>query len=132
MADNHRHGSWHLDWVEIMARPKAYSPEQGYKYQILCRADRGAYEHCDYAKTRQELAFLLGEYHLAYGAGWEFSVETFPIKYWPRWEVYDTLNGKVLKTCLYVNDAEHRAGKERLERGLLREAIIVREQEASV
>ncbi|GIN25538.1 MULTISPECIES: hypothetical protein [Bacillota] len=54
-----------------MAYPKAYEPQQGYKYQILVKTpyDR-AYEHCDYAVDKADKNYLLGEYSLAYGAGY--------------------------------------------------------------
>ena len=68
-----------------MAKPKAYEPQQGYRYQILCRNqqyDGKTWEHCDYAKDSQEKNYLLGEYRLAYGAGYEFGVYPFPRKYW--------------------------------------------------
>jgi hypothetical protein len=66
-----------------MSRPKAYDPQQGYKYQILvmCPNDR-EYEHCDYAKDKQELNYLVGEYRLAYGAGFSFKPILLPQKYW--------------------------------------------------
>lgn len=66
-----------------MGRPKAYSPEYGCKYQILvlCPNDR-AYEHCDYAKDKAEKDYLLGEYRLAYGAGFSFKTIPLPKKYW--------------------------------------------------
>lgn len=66
-----------------MSMPKAYCPEQGYKFQILCRNqsyDR-AWEHCDYAKDRKEKNYLIGEYRLAYGAGYEFQSILLPMKY---------------------------------------------------
>ena len=67
-----------------MSRPQAYSPEHGYKYQILtkCVGER-AYEHCDYAKDKTEKNYLLSEYRLAYGAGFSFKTITLPAKYWP-------------------------------------------------
>lgn len=67
-----------------MSMPQAYAPEQGYKYQILTRNtsyDR-TWEHCDYAKNREEKNYLLGEYRLAYGVGFEFKTITLPQKYW--------------------------------------------------
>lgn len=66
-----------------MPMPKAYCPEQGYKFQILCRNqeyDR-AWEHCDYAKDWVEKRFLISEYKLAYGPGWEFQSILLPNKY---------------------------------------------------
>lgn len=68
-----------------MPKPKAYEPEPGYKYQILCRNpsyDR-AWKHCDYAVDRQERLHLLAETSLAYGVGWEFRSILLPTKYWP-------------------------------------------------
>ena len=66
-----------------MSMPKAYCPEQGYKFQILCRNQEyaRAWEHCDYAKDWAERRFLIGEYKLAYGAGWEFQSILLPNKY---------------------------------------------------
>jgi hypothetical protein len=69
-----------------MAKPQAYEPTDGYKYQILCRNpsyDR-AYEHCDYAKDRQEKNYLIGEYAMAYGGGYQFKSILLPAKYWPK------------------------------------------------
>lgn len=69
-----------------MSYPQAYEPEQGYKFQILCRNQSysRAWEHCDYAKDRTEKNYLIGEYRLAYGAGWEFKSILLPAKYWPE------------------------------------------------
>ena len=54
-----------------MARPKAYDPQQGYKYQILCRNPSydKVYEHCDYAVDKADKDHLLKNYREAYGAG---------------------------------------------------------------
>ncbi len=67
-----------------MSKPLAYSPEQGYKFQILCRNQQYSrtWEHCDYAKDRTEKNYLVGEYKQAYGAGWEFQSISLPQKYW--------------------------------------------------
>lgn len=68
-----------------MTMPKVYDPEQGYKYQLLCmniQFDR-EWEHCDYAADKQEKDYLLGEYRLAYGAGFRFKTIRLPKKYWP-------------------------------------------------
>lgn len=67
-----------------MTRPAAYDPEPGYCYQILCRHQSREWEHCDYAKDRAEKKYLVGEYRLAYGAGWEFKTIQLPAKYWPK------------------------------------------------
>lgn len=66
-----------------MSYPKAYEPEQGYKYQILVKTpyDR-AYEHCDYAVSREDKDHLIKEYMLAYGAGYAFNPILLPQKYW--------------------------------------------------
>jgi hypothetical protein len=68
-----------------MAHPKAYNPQQGYKYQILCRISCGReWEHCDYSTLKKgDLNKLLGEYKLAYGSGWEFKVILLPSRYHP-------------------------------------------------
>jgi len=65
-----------------MAHPKAYSPEPGQMYQILCRQGR-EWDHCDYAKDKTEKNYLLGEYRLAYH-GFEFKTILLPAKYWPK------------------------------------------------
>ncbi len=67
-----------------MARPQAYAPEQDQKYQILCRCDRGAYEHCDYAVDRQERDQIIEQTRIAYKGGWEFKSILLPRKYWPK------------------------------------------------
>lgn len=69
-----------------MSLPKAYQPEQGYAYQILCRNLQysRAFEHCDYATSREDKKYLLTEYRLAYGAGWEFKCILLPVKYHPK------------------------------------------------
>ncbi len=69
-----------------MSQPKAYSPESGYKYQILCRHPKydRAFEHCDYAKNKTEKNLLVTNYSQAYGAGWEFKSILLPVKYWPK------------------------------------------------
>lgn len=67
-----------------MSHPKAYSPESGFKYQLLCRNpqhDR-SYEHCDYAKDKTEKNYLVSNYSMAYGAGWQFKSILLPKKYW--------------------------------------------------
>ena len=69
-----------------MARPQAYDPQDGYRYQILCRnpAYGKVYDHCDYAKDRSERDHLLSNYRSAYGGGWQFRVILLPRKYWPK------------------------------------------------
>jgi hypothetical protein len=71
--------------VKKMSRPNAYDPQPESKYQILCRNQSysRAWEHCDYAKDKQEKNYLIGEYRLAYGAGWEFQAILLPRKFWP-------------------------------------------------
>jgi len=69
-----------------MARPQAYDPQHGYKFQILTRNPSygRSWEHCDYAKDRKEKADLIANYRQAYGAGWEFQSIMLPAKYWPK------------------------------------------------
>lgn len=70
-----------------MGRPKAYDPQEGYKYQILvmCPGER-SYEHCDYATDCADKKCLLGNYRLSYGAGFAFKTILLPQKYWPKKE----------------------------------------------
>lgn len=65
-----------------MSQPKAYAPEQGYKYQILTRYNNDPYEHCDYAKDKKEKDYLLNEYRMAYGNEFRFKTILLPEKYW--------------------------------------------------
>jgi hypothetical protein len=67
-----------------MTLPKAYEPEQGYKYQILVKYPQSReWEHCDYAKNKEERKYLIGEYNLAYrGTGATFKTIMLPQKYW--------------------------------------------------
>ena len=69
-----------------MPKPAAYDPQDGYKFQILCRNQQysRAWEHCDYAEDRQEREHLISNYSMAYGAGWEFKTILQPRKYWPK------------------------------------------------
>ena len=69
-----------------MTHPKAYEPEQGFMYHILCRNqsyDR-AWEHCDYAESYKERNFLIESYIEAYGTGWEFKAIRQPKRYWHK------------------------------------------------
>ena len=63
-----------------MSHPKAYSPEYGYKYQIL-QWDSYAreWDHVDYAADRKERDYLMGEYHLVGGS---YKSIMLPVKYW--------------------------------------------------
>lgn len=68
-----------------MSKLKAYDPQHGYKYQIFCRHRQyngREWEHCDYAKDKKEKNYLIGEYRLAYGMGYEFKSILLPQKYW--------------------------------------------------
>ena len=69
-----------------MTMPQAYEPANGYKFQILTRNPTCgmAWEHCDYAIDRSDRNYLLSNYRMAYGGGWEFKVITLPRKYWPK------------------------------------------------
>ena len=67
-----------------MSRPKAYEPQQGYKYQILCRHPEyngREWEHCDYAKDSADKKHLMENYRTAY-IGYEFKIILLPKKYW--------------------------------------------------
>ena len=68
-----------------MSKPKAYFPEHGYKYQILTkyRGER-SFEHCDYAKDKEEKNYLVNEYKLAYGNDFTFNTIMLPTKYWKK------------------------------------------------
>ena len=69
-----------------MSRPKAYDPQQGYKYQILyrdCRYSR-EWESVDYATDKKDKDYLLTEYKIAYGKGSEFQTILLPQKYWNK------------------------------------------------
>jgi hypothetical protein len=66
-----------------MTMPNAYSPEKGYKYQLLAWDNYNrSYDHLDYAIDREEKNYLLKEYALAYGTGFSFKTITLPKKYW--------------------------------------------------
>lgn len=68
-----------------MSKPKAYRPEYGFQYQILCRNQEYSreWEHCDYASDRADKNHLLENYRQAYGFGWEFKTVILPMRYWP-------------------------------------------------
>lgn len=74
--------------AERMSKPQAYAPEPGQRFQILCQhPDFGrSFEHCDYAKDKQELQHLLDNYRMAYGPGWRFKTITLPRRFWPAKE----------------------------------------------
>lgn len=68
-----------------MPMPKAYSPEQGYKWQLFCRHPEyngREWEHCDYAVDGNDRRHLLANYRTAYPAGYEFKSVLLPRKYW--------------------------------------------------
>lgn len=69
-----------------MTRPKAYDPQPGYKYQILCRNQSfdQAWDHLDYAVDHKDKKHLVDNYRLAYGFGWSFKSIKLPTKYWPN------------------------------------------------
>ena len=70
-----------------MTQPKVYEPVQGYKYQILCRHSQYngiEWEHCDYATDKKDKIYLLQEYKLAYGIGYQFNTILLPKKYWRK------------------------------------------------
>jgi hypothetical protein len=65
-----------------MTMPQAYEPEQGQKYQILTRYQNQPWEHCDYAKDKEEKNYLLKEYRMAYSNDMSFKTILLPEKYW--------------------------------------------------
>lgn len=65
-----------------MSLPRAYDPQQGYKYQILTRYNNDPWEHCDYAKDKAEKDYLLQNYFSAYGSEFSFKTILLPKKYW--------------------------------------------------
>jgi hypothetical protein len=71
-----------------MSYPKAYNPQQGYKYQILtCYQGQREWEHLDYAVDAKEKNYLLGEYRLGMvRQGFAFKTILLPAKYWPKKE----------------------------------------------
>lgn len=66
-----------------MRYPKAYEPQKGYMYQILC-TNEIEWEHCDYAVDTNERNYLIKEYQMAYGNGYKFKSITLPKKYWSK------------------------------------------------
>lgn len=72
-----------------MAKPAAYDPRPGYRYQILCRNQQYSkeWEHCDYAVDKADKNHLLANYRQAYGDGWEFNVIPLPARFWPKPEL---------------------------------------------
>ena len=67
-----------------MAYPKAYKPEQGYRYHLLCRHPEyngREWEHCDHARDLADKNYLLGEYRMSY-TGFEIKAFQVPRKYW--------------------------------------------------
>ena len=70
----------------LMTLPKAYDPQPGYKYQILCRHPEyapGEWEHSEYCEGEQERVAYLAELRLAYGHAWQFKVIRLPRRCWP-------------------------------------------------
>jgi len=70
-----------------MSSPAAYDPQEGYRFQILCRnpAYNGReWEHCDYAVDSADRKHLFENYRQAYGPGYEFKAILLPSKYWPK------------------------------------------------
>ena len=66
-----------------MTLPKAYKPEYGYKYHILCRQHgSNVWEHCDYAEDGKERDYLLNDYREAYRGEYDFLCILLPRKYW--------------------------------------------------
>lgn len=69
-----------------MTLPKAYDPQQGYKYQLFTKhPDSRELEHCDYAVDKAEKEHLLKNYREAYrGQDISFRVIPLPKKYWVK------------------------------------------------
>lgn len=66
-----------------MTKPLAYEPVQGQMYQILCKnVGSTSFDHCDYAKDKKELKYLLAEYRMAFEKGCSFKSILLPQKYW--------------------------------------------------
>lgn len=65
-----------------MPRPKVYDPQPGYRYQLVARYGKEAYEHIDYAEDRKEMTRLTGEYRIAFGPEWRIKAILLPMKYW--------------------------------------------------
>lgn len=67
-----------------MSKCKNYSPEYGYKYQILVRFKANeCFESIDYATDKNDKNYLVNEYRLAYrGQNAEFKTIMLPEKYW--------------------------------------------------
>lgn len=73
-----------------MSRPKAYDPQDGYMFQILCRDVRYSreWEHCDYATDISDKNHLMSNYGMAYhGTGMELMWIPLPRKYWDKEKV---------------------------------------------
>ncbi len=65
-------------------KPIAYHPQNGYKWQILCRPiDSRTWEHCDYAADDNDRRYLLGEYKIQ-RLGWQFRSILLPMRCWPK------------------------------------------------
>lgn len=67
-----------------MTRPKAYAPVDGQRYQLFYKHP-GVREidHLDYAKDRDELLYLLGEYRLFIPPS-SLSYLQLPKRCWPK------------------------------------------------
>ena len=65
-----------------MTMPKAYEPEEGYRFQILTKYQNQEWEHCDYAKDKEERDYLLKEYRMAYSNDMSFKTIELPQRFW--------------------------------------------------
>jgi len=64
-----------------MTMPKAYNPQQGYKFQILYRGYGVEWEHLDYAASREERDYLLKEYQIAFHGRGQYKFIYLPARY---------------------------------------------------
>jgi spore germination protein YaaH len=64
-----------------MTMPKAYNPQQGYKFQILYRGYGVEWEHLDYAVSREDRNSLLKEYQIAFHKRGQYKSICLPAKY---------------------------------------------------
>lgn len=86
-----------------MAYPKAYEPQEGYQFQILCRHPEyngREWESCDYATDRGDLKHLMENYRQCY-IGYEFKTIELPIKYQDKDKIAEyNRQRKLLKSVL--------------------------------
>jgi len=69
-----------------MTKPVAYEPLEGQMFQIFARSESRVWESIDYADSIDERIYLMDEYRLAYGGGWEFKYIKLPRRFWKKAE----------------------------------------------